>query len=112
MRASCGRCWPGTSACHSKRSGIFPDSAPAAVSFKLFVNEAKLVHGDLSNYNILNFNEKPVIIDVSQSVVLDNPISRELLERDINTIVHEYRKLCVKTSFEEVWEYLDCKFFK
>ena len=82
------------------------------VQFKLFVNEAKLVHGDLSNYNILNFNEKPVIIDVSQSVVLDNPISRELLERDINTIVHEYRKLCVKTSFEEVWEYLDCKFFK
>lgn len=82
------------------------------VQFKLFVNEAKLVHGDLSNYNILNFNEEPVIIDVSQSVVLDNPISKELLKRDINTIVHEYKKLGVKTSFEEVWEYLDCKFFK
>ena len=43
---------------------------------KKFVNEAKLVHGDLSNYNILNKNETPVIIDVSQSVVLDNPISK------------------------------------
>ena len=74
------------------------------VQLKLFVNEAKLVHGDLSNYNILNLNEEPVIIDVSQSVVLDNPISKELLERDINTLVREYTKLGVETSFDEVWE--------
>lgn len=80
------------------------------VQLKLFVNEAKLVHGDLSNYNILNLDEKPVIIDVSQSVVLDNPISKELLERDINTLVREYTKLGVKTSFEEVWEYVNPKF--
>ena len=80
------------------------------VNLKLFVNEAKLVHGDLSNYNILNQDEEPVIIDVSQSVVLDNPISKELLERDINTLVHEYTKLGVKTSFEEIWEYVNPKF--
>ncbi len=80
------------------------------VQLKLFVNEAKLVHGDLSNYNILNKNEEPVIIDVSQSVVLDNPISKELLERDINTLVREYTKLGVKTSYEEVWEYVSPKF--
>ena len=80
------------------------------VQLKLFVNEAKLVHGDLSNYNILNLNEEPVIIDVSQSVVLDNPISKELLERDINTLVKEYTKLGVETSFDEVWEYVNPKF--
>ena len=80
------------------------------VQLKMFVNDAKLVHGDLSNYNILNLNEEPVIIDVSQSVVLDNPISKELLERDINTLVREYTKLGVKTSFEEVWEYVSPKF--
>ena len=80
------------------------------VQLKLFVNEAKLVHGDLSNYNILNLDEEPVIIDVSQSVVLDNPISKELLERDINTLVREYTKLGVKTSFEEIWEYIGPKF--
>ncbi len=80
------------------------------VQLKLFVNEAKLVHGDLSNYNILNLNEEPIIIDVSQSVVLDNPISKELLERDINTLVREYTKLGVKTNFNEVWEYINPKF--
>ena len=31
------------------------------VQLKLFVNEAKLVHGDLSNYNILNLNENTSI---------------------------------------------------
>ena len=80
------------------------------VQLKIFVNDAKLVHGDLSNYNILNLNEEPVIIDVSQSVVLDNPISKELLERDINTLVREYTKLGVETSYEEVWEYVNPKF--
>lgn len=80
------------------------------VQLKLFVNEAKLVHGDLSNYNILNKDENPVIIDVSQSVVLDNPIARELLERDIKTLVHEYKKLGVKTSYDEVYDFISPKF--
>lgn len=66
------------------------------VELKLFVNEAKLVHGDLSNFNILNHNERPVIIDVSQSVVLDNPIAHELFERDVNTLVNEYKGLVLK----------------
>ena len=80
------------------------------VELKKFINDAKLVHGDLSNYNILNKDETPVIIDVSQSVVLDNPISKELLERDINTLVNEYSRLGVRTSFEEIWEYVNPKF--
>ena len=77
---------------------------------KLFVNEANLIHGDLSNYNILNYNEHPVIIDVSQSVVKDNPISRELLERDIKTLIHEYKRLGVDTSVEAVSKQLNVKF--
>ena len=79
------------------------------VQLKKFVHEGKLVHGDLSNYNILNQNEEPIIIDVSQSVVLDNPISHELLQRDIKTLVNEYKKLGVKTSYDEVYEYVDFK---
>ncbi len=79
------------------------------VQLKKFVHEGKLVHGDLSNYNILNHNEQPVIIDVSQSVVLDNPISQELLKRDVKTLVKEYRKLGVNTNYDEVYEYVNFK---
>jgi len=74
-----------------------------------FVNDANLIHGDLSNFNILNQNENPVIIDVSQSVVSDHPLAKELLERDINTIVKEYKKLGVNTSYEEINEFINFK---
>lgn len=40
------------------------------------------VHGDLSEFNILNWNEKPILIDWSQSVFRDHPLFEELLERD------------------------------
>lgn len=80
------------------------------VQMKYFVNDAELIHGDLSNFNILNNNETPVIIDVSQSVVLSNPIARDLFERDVKTIVNEYKKLGVETSYEEVYEYISPQF--
>lgn len=75
----------------------------------LFINEANLIHGDLSNYNILNFNEQPVIIDVSQSVVKDNPISRELYNRDMKTLSQEYKKLGINTSYETLCEEIKFK---
>lgn len=67
-----------------------------------FVNVANLVHGDLSTYNVINHNEKPVIIDVSQSVVKDHIIARELLERDIKNLVREFSKMGVDTSIEDL----------
>ena len=68
----------------------------------LFINKANLIHGDLSSYNILNLDEKPVIIDVSQSVVRDHIIANELLERDIKNISFEFSKMGVDTSIEDL----------
>lgn len=65
-------------------------------------NVAKLVHGDLSAYNILNNKEEMVMIDMSQSIVIDHPISRELLERDIGNIVHDFKKFGLSASIEDV----------
>ena len=67
-----------------------------------FINKANLIHGDLSSYNILNMDEKPVIIDVSQSVVRDHIIANELLERDIKNISFEFSKMGVDTSIEDL----------
>lgn len=76
---------------------------------KLFIKEAKLVHGDLSSFNILNNNESPVIIDVSQSVTLDNPIANELLVRDINNIVNDFNRFGLSISKKYIIEKLDLK---
>ena len=62
-----------------------------------------LIHGDLSAFNILNYQEKPYFIDFSQSTLIKTPNSSELLTRDINNILNFFRKLGVKAEFETIW---------
>ena len=68
---------------------------------------AGLVHGDLSEYNILNFNEKPVFIDMSQSTPNNSMHYNELVERDSRNIARFFKKLGVETSQEEIRAELD-----
>lgn len=60
-----------------------------------------LIHGDLSSFNILNFNEQPYFIDFSQATLVRTPNSKELLERDMKNIVEFFGKLGVKTSVKK-----------
>ncbi len=57
---------------------------------KLF--DVKLIHGDLSHFNILNYNEEPVFIDFSQSTTTDSENAPELLKRDVKNICIHFRK--------------------
>lgn len=54
-----------------------------------------LIHGDLSAYNILFF-KKPYFIDLSHGTLIDNPMSKELLERDIKNINSYFSKLNIR----------------
>ena len=60
-----------------------------------------LIHGDLSPFNILNYNEDPVFIDFSQSTMKDATHSKELLIRDIKNICIYFRKFFPITESEE-----------
>ncbi|MDI9614387.1 serine protein kinase RIO [Methanothermobacter sp.] len=64
--------------------------------------DARLVHGDLSFFNILNHSGEPVIIDVSQAMVLDHPLAMELLERDIKNVVRDFKRLGVSVSEDDI----------
>ena len=55
-------------------------------------HDCNLVHGDLSEYNILYLHNKVYIIDVSQSVEHTHPYARELLHKDIQNISDFFRK--------------------
>jgi RIO kinase 1 len=48
--------------------------------------DAHLVHGDLSEYNVLMSSEGPVLIDCGQAMTIDYPGAKELLERDIRNV--------------------------
>jgi len=85
------------------------DSAPADLKkcynkIKKYIRnfyKAGFVHGDLSEFNILNFNDNPVLIDLSHSIPVKSPGASELVERDVknvctffinNRVKHDYKK--------------------
>lgn len=49
-------------------------------------NKCKLVHADLSEYNILYHHDSIVVIDVSQAVEHDHPMALEFLRQDCTNI--------------------------
>ncbi len=48
--------------------------------------DSGLVHADFSEYNILNRNNKPVIIDWAQAILIEHPRVLEFMERDLVNI--------------------------
>ena len=55
-------------------------------NMKLITCKARLVHGDLSEYNIMVWQNKPVIIDVSQAVHISHPNAMIFLSNDVRNI--------------------------
>lgn len=49
-------------------------------------NARRLVHGDLSEFNLLYHRGHAVVIDVSQSVEHDHPNALSFLRRDANNL--------------------------
>jgi RIO kinase 1 len=55
-------------------------------AMKTLVARAHLVHGDLSPYNIVVWDRKPFVIDVSQAVLISHPDAARLLENDFRNV--------------------------
>ncbi len=63
------------------------------VNVKRLYQKARLVHGDLSEYNIMIWKNKPVLFDVSQAVLLEHPMASQLLDRDIENLNRYFKRL-------------------
>ena len=66
-------------------------------------NKANLVHGDLSEFNIL-YDDEPFLIDMGQAVTLDHPMAEEFLKRDIKNLVRFFGKLGVRSDEDDVMD--------
>lgn len=62
------------------------------VYMRMMYQECRLVHADLSEYNILYHNSRPYIIDVSQSVEQDHPRSLDFLRMDIKNVSDFFKR--------------------
>src|ERR1700722_1484806 len=70
--------------------------AELVLTIRKIYHQCKLVHADLSEYNILYHNSHLYIIDVSQSVEHDHPSSFDFLRNDIKNIEEYFGRLGVK----------------
>lgn len=74
---------------------------------KLFA--VKLIHADLSPYNILlgydeKGKEKPFFIDVGQAVLKNHPRAREFLFKDCSNIANFFSKQGLKVDAQQLFE--------
>ena len=63
----------------------------------------RLVHADLSEYNVLWF-ERPFIIDMGQAVHTEHPHSMSFLKRDVVNLIRFFSRYGVRADVEEVIE--------
>jgi RIO kinase 1 len=68
-----------------------------SVDMRRMYHECNLVHGDLSEYNLLWYHGRAVIIDVSQSVENAHPYATDFLKKDIANINEFFAKQGVQT---------------
>jgi len=70
----------------------------------LLYGKAKLIHADLSEYNILvDLNDmSPVFIDMGQSVTTDHVNAETFLIRDVNNVARFFKKLDIRINEEEI----------
>jgi len=64
--------------------------------------KAGLVHADLSSFNILNYNEKPVFIDFSQTSSIKTSRAHEFLVRDVRNIASFFAKYGLKVDEDKM----------
>src|SRR3989454_11014649 len=62
------------------------------------IRKAELVHADMSEYNLLWWDGRVIVIDVGQAVTLDHPRASEWFKRDVGNIARFFRRLRVNVT--------------
>jgi RIO kinase 1 len=66
---------------------------------KRLYSDARLVHADLSEYNILVDEQcNPVFIDMGQSVLVEHPRAQAFLRRDVNNMIRFFKEYGLTAS--------------
>ena len=79
------------------------------MSFVLRMMCIGLIHGDLSEFNVLQEEDGPVIIDLPQAVnAAGNNSAKSMLQRDVNNITQYYAQFAPELAdthyAEEIWD--------
>lgn len=78
---------------HVKNKERFYENVVQAIAGML---NAKMIHGDLSEYNILVKDDLPLIIDCGQTIPTIHPNAKKFYERDIKNMLKVLHRLGLK----------------
>lgn len=67
---------------------------------------AGLVHGDLSEYNIIVHDSELIIIDLGQAVTIHHPNANEFLERDCRNVAAFFRRQGLDVTGDDLCAYV------
>ncbi len=67
---------------------------------------AGLIHGDLSEYNVVVHEGELCILDLGQAVTVHHPNSREFLERDCYNVASFFRRQGMEVSDDDLLEFV------
>ncbi|WP_049922276.1 serine/threonine-protein kinase Rio1 [Halopiger djelfimassiliensis] len=67
---------------------------------------AGIVHGDLSEYNVVFDEGQLVLIDLGQAVTVHHPNSRDFLERDCHNVASFFSRQGLETDEDELLEFV------
>ncbi|WP_456330386.1 serine protein kinase RIO [Archaeoglobus sp.] len=84
-----------------KEFGVEEIFSDVVENMKKLYQKAKLVHADLSEYNIMYF-DKVYFIDMGQAVTLKHPMVESYLKRDVRNVIRFFSKYGVKADFDEI----------
>ncbi|MFH0971722.1 MAG: RIO1 family regulatory kinase/ATPase [Candidatus Micrarchaeota archaeon] len=70
------------------------------------MNRARIVHVDLSEYNVIIHKGEPFIIDVGQAVLTHHPQAEEFLQKDLMHILKYFGKEGVEIDKEKASKYI------
>ncbi len=70
------------------------------------LNEAGLVHGDLSEYNIVVQEGQLVFLDMGQAVTVHHPNADEFLQRDCENVTNFFSRQGLETDADDLYAFV------
>jgi RIO kinase 1 len=70
------------------------------------LHSAGLVHGDLSEYNLIVHEGELVVIDLGQAVTIHHPNADEFLRRDCHNVASFFRRQGLDVDDDDLYDYV------
>lgn len=78
---------------------IYPQ---VARDLSVMYKKAKLVHADMSEYNLLYHRKRAYFVDLGQAVSRDHPAADYFLERDVHNVVRFFSSRGIKCEYDKL----------